>query len=219
MTSTGIIPTYQRFVNGVPVPSFSRRSFRPREKYLILLVFMTFGVVCFGAFFFLPEFRGASGTVNSVYNVYKHMQKAGPELLIPAPPHADDVSEIPWGGKVHRHGGVDHLDPHRDEDRAKLLAKIEEAEENGDRMRNQKVLERPDVVVPVVSVSAAMKTEKAPESVLEEIASQKQEKIVTIPPAPSNHYPDVNGGEDPDRSAKERRLKVKEVNIRKLFIY
>ncbi|XP_049836447.1 mannosyl-oligosaccharide alpha-1,2-mannosidase IA isoform X2 [Schistocerca gregaria] len=208
MTATGILPTYQRFVNGVPVPSFSRRSFRPREKYLILLVFMTFGVVCFGAFFYLPEFSRASGTVNSVY---KHMQKAGPELLIPAPPHADDVSELPGGGKIIRHGDLGQQDPHRSEDRAKLQAKIEEAEEQ-DKMRNQKVLERPDIFVePVVSVSAALKTNKPVENVIEENAAQKEQKIVTIPPAPSDRYPATFGGEDADPIARERRNKVKEM--------
>ncbi|XP_067010449.2 mannosyl-oligosaccharide 1,2-alpha-mannosidase IA [Anabrus simplex] len=215
MASTGIIPTYQRFVNGVPVPSFSRRSFRPREKYLILLVFFTLGVVCFGSFFFLPEFRGSSGTVNSVYNVYKHMQQAGPELLIPAPPHGDDVSEIPGGGKLIRHDVEGLPDPHKIEDRAKLLAKIEEAEEM-DRMRNRKVLERPIILAansPSVSVSAAVKTDKPVlEGVIEENnIPQGQERIVTIPPAPSDHYPETNGGEDPDPTARERRNKIKEM--------
>lgn len=169
---------------------------------------MTFGVVCFGAFFYLPEFSRASGTVNSVY---KHMQKAGPELLIPAPPHADDVSELPGGGKIIRHGDLGQQDPHRSEDRAKLQAKIEEAEEQ-DKMRNQKVLERPDIFVePVVSVSAAMKTNKPIENVIEENAAQKEEKIVTIPPAPSDRYPATFGGEDADPVARERRNKVKEM--------
>jgi hypothetical protein len=84
---SGILPSYQRFVSGVnPSQLFARRSFRLREKYLILLVVLTFGIVCFGAFFFLPEdFRG-HGSVNSVYRVYQQIQKAGPELLIPVPP-------------------------------------------------------------------------------------------------------------------------------------
>lgn len=100
ITTTGILPSYQRIVNGVPGQLFLRRSFRPREKYLILLVFLTFGVVCFGAFFFLPDFRNGTGgaAVNSVYRVYQHMQKAGPELLIPAPPHSKDNHIPGYGG-------------------------------------------------------------------------------------------------------------------------
>lgn len=124
-TASSILPSYQRFVNGVPVPLFSRRSFRPREKYLILLVFLTFVVVCFCTFFFLPDFRaGTSGAaVNSVYRVYEHMQKAGPELLIPAPPRLQGglkgfmghPNAVPFG-----HEGIDNQDVHLLEDKQKL---------------------------------------------------------------------------------------------------
>lgn len=124
-SSAGVLPSYQRFANGVPVPLFTRRSFRPREKYLILLVFLTFGVVCFGAFFFLPDFRTGSAAVNSVYRrVYQRMQQAGPELLLPVPPHASgDVKDshahvpnaIPPG-----HEDRDHQDVHLVEDKQKL---------------------------------------------------------------------------------------------------
>jgi mannosyl-oligosaccharide alpha-1,2-mannosidase len=125
-TSTGVLPSYQRFANGVPVPLFSRRSFRPREKYLILLVFLTFGIVCFGAFFFLPDFRTGGAAVNSVYRVYQHMQKAGPDLLLPVPPRAS--SEIKGsrsaGGHPNAvppgHEGSDHQDVHLVEDKQKL---------------------------------------------------------------------------------------------------
>ncbi|XP_012343448.1 mannosyl-oligosaccharide alpha-1,2-mannosidase IA-like [Apis florea] len=124
-TTSSILPSYQRFVNGVPVPLFSRRSFRPREKYLIMLVFLTFGVVCFGTFFFLPDFRPGTGgvAVNSVYRVYQHMQKAGPELLIPAPPRLQGgikgsighLNAVPPG-----HEGIDHQDVHILQDKQKL---------------------------------------------------------------------------------------------------
>lgn len=126
-TSTAVLPSYQRFANGVPVPLFSRRSFRPREKYLILLVFLTFGIVCFGAFFFLPDFRTGGAAVNSVYRVYQRMQKAGPDLLLPVPPRASgDVKDsrslvgahpnaVPQG-----HEDSDHQDVHLVEDKQKL---------------------------------------------------------------------------------------------------
>lgn len=124
-TSSSVLPSYQRFVNGVPVALFSRRSFRSREKYLILLVFLSFGVVCFGTFFFLPDFHSGTGgaAVNSVYRVYQHMQKAGPELLIPAPPR---MQLGPRGPVAHPnavppgHEGADHQDIHLLEDKQKL---------------------------------------------------------------------------------------------------
>nr|CAD7394139.1 unnamed protein product [Timema cristinae] len=219
MVSTGILPTYQRFVNGVPVPSFSRRSFRPREKYLILLVFLTFGVVCFGAFFFLPEFRSGSNTVNSVYNVYKHMQKAGPELLIPAPPHAEDISEIPGGVKLIRHDNLYQPDHHKIEDKAKLLAKIEEDVEM-DKMRNHKVLERPDIIGlnPALPNISEHKTDfpHFKGVGLEQVLPQRKAMLITVPPAPSDHNPITMGGEDSDPITRERRDKVKEEFMREV---
>jgi len=129
--STGVLPSYQRLANGVPVPLFSRRSFRPREKYLILLVFMTFGVVCFGAFFYLPDFRTGGAAVNSVYRVYQSMQKAGPELLLPVPPRASgDVKDSRSSAIGHPnavppgHEGSDHQDVHLVEDKQKLQVQI-----------------------------------------------------------------------------------------------
>jgi hypothetical protein len=80
----GLLPQYQRVNAGVPV-SMIRKSLRPREKCLILLVFATLGVVCFGAFFYLPDYgKVKPGPDRSVYyKVYQHVQKAGEELLMP----------------------------------------------------------------------------------------------------------------------------------------
>lgn len=219
MATTGILPSYQRFLNGAPVPTSTRRSFRPREKYLILLVFLTFGVVCFGAFFFLPEFRGA-GTVNSVYKVYRHMQKAGPELLIPAPPHGEEASES--SGKLSlaliRHNVESQQDPHRMEDRAKLLAKIEEEDR-----KNQKVLERPDIgdSINKPSESSSTKAEEPIKQMIENVVDMAElaQQIHTVPPLESDHYPVVFGGEDKDPTARIRRDKVKEVGLNHLIFY
>lgn len=217
MSATGgVLPTYQRFVNGVPVPQFSRKSFRPREKYLIVLVFLTFGLVCFGTFFFLPEFRGSNSTVDSVYKVYQHMQKAGPELLIPAPPYLNEQSDPQ---RLIRHDD-EKEDPHVIDDRNKLFAKIEQDAE-------LKVLERPNMEIGIKkepSSSTAAKEEKNMVIVEENDSGARQTveggplglpqvaPIVTVPPAIASHYPLVNGGEDKDPVAKERRNKIKEVS-------
>lgn len=210
--ATGILPSYQRFLNGAPVPTSTRRSFRPKEKYLIILVFLTFGIVCFGAFFFLPEFRGA-GTVNSVYKVYRHMQKAGPELLIPAPSHNEDASVST--GKLSlgllRHNVESQQDPHRLEDRARLQAKIEEEDR-----KNQKVLERPDIrdSINKGSESSSVKSEEGMKPMVENVVDMVElaPKINTIPPLESDHYPVIVGGEDKDPTTRFRRDKVKEVS-------
>ncbi|KAG5890306.1 hypothetical protein JTB14_017620 [Gonioctena quinquepunctata] len=199
MTTTGILPTYQRFVNGVPVP-FSRRSFRAREKYVIFLVFFTFGLVCFGTFFYLPEFRTV-GTAESVYKVYDQIKRAGPELLIPPPPHLEDSREAP---KLLRHEEDFREDPHLIGDRAKLRAKIEQDGE-------LKVLERPDMVVPKMTSTVKQKGK----SELDENRGAEDfgnSNIVTVPSAASQHHPLTRGGEDKDSTAIERRNKVKEVS-------
>lgn len=136
---TGILPSYQRFVNGVPVPSISRRSFRLREKYLIISVLLTFAIVWLGALFYLPEFKSSTSSVNdSVYNVYKRIQKAGPELLMPPPLQQNEVRDFPVVGIV-RHD-AEGEDPHIVEDRNRLKAKIDED-------MSMKVLERPQFEV------------------------------------------------------------------------
>lgn len=209
MSATGgILPTYQRFVNGVPVPQFSRKSFRPREKYLIVLVFLTFGLVCFGTFFFLPEFRGGNSTVDSVYKVYQHMQKAGPELLIPAPPYLHDQSD---SQRLIRHD-EEKIGPHVIDDRNKLFAKIEQDAE-------LKVLERPNMEigkVQQVSSSTASKVEQVinenKQSFDHSDFAAQVPPIVTVPPAQSDHYPLITGGADRSSDVKEKREKVKEVS-------
>ncbi|XP_026296272.1 uncharacterized protein LOC100576383 isoform X5 [Apis mellifera] len=200
-TTSSILPSYQRFVNGVPVPLFSRRSFRPREKYLIMLVFLTFGVVCFGTFFFLPDFRPGTGgvAVNSVYRVYQHMQKAGPELLIPAPPRLQGgikgsighLNAVPPG-----HEGIDHQDVHILQDKQKLQAKIDE------EYQQQKMLEKPEVIGEI-----HVRVTSSPSLVLH----RKNEVLETVPPAPASKLPLTVGGEDKDPIARERRDKVKEM--------
>lgn len=168
---TGILPSYQRFVNGVPVPSISRRSFRLREKYLIVSVLLTFGIVWLGALFYLPEFKSSNSVNDSVYNVYKRIQKAGPELLMPPPLAQNDVGDFP----VIAHHGEEGDDPHVVEDRNRLQAKIEED-------MGMKVLERPQYdVAPSVSSSRGMS--KPPVNAIEEPAAGNNAASKNVSPS------------------------------------
>jgi hypothetical protein len=65
--------------------------------------------------------------MNKVYRVYKGIQDVGRDLILPAPPILD-----PEAGDAEavlnpnlRHGVLDRPDPHKVEDKAKLLAQIE----------------------------------------------------------------------------------------------
>ncbi|XP_014679071.1 PREDICTED: mannosyl-oligosaccharide 1,2-alpha-mannosidase IB-like, partial [Priapulus caudatus] len=108
-----ILPTHQRYVNGVPIPQ-TRKTLRLREKYVVLMVFVTFVTVCFGAFFFLPELRG-------------RVQKDGPDLLLPK------RGAIPG---IISHDDADVADVHKIMDKANLNAKIE-FELARDKLRDQ----------------------------------------------------------------------------------
>ncbi|CAK1545897.1 unnamed protein product [Leptosia nina] len=203
---TGILPTYQRFVNGVPVPSISRRSFRLREKYLIISVLLTFGIVWLGALFYLPEFKSSNSVNDSVYNVYKRIQKAGPELLMPPPLAQNEVGDFPIVGIV-RHG-EEGDDPHVVEDRNRLRAKIDED-------MGMKVLERPQFDV-APSISSSRGPSKQPVDAIEEPnvggsakgVSPSGEKAVMG----SNKYvlPVMDSNTDPE--IRHKRETVKEVS-------
>lgn len=110
-----MLPTYTRVV-----PS-TRKSFHSREKCLIALIVASLCLLCFGGIFLLPDNFGSE----RVLKVYKQIQKAGPEIFIPAPPLAP-------------HGlNSKEDDPHLIGDREKLQAKIKE--ELGE------ILDRPEI--------------------------------------------------------------------------
>ncbi|CAB0033632.1 unnamed protein product [Trichogramma brassicae] len=86
-----ILPNYQRYFGANQSQYTQRRAFRTREKYLIILVLMTFSLVCFGAFFYLPEDMRPNSRL--VYrSVYQSMKKAGPELLMPVMPQIHNLN-------------------------------------------------------------------------------------------------------------------------------
>lgn len=193
--TTSIFPSYQRIASRIPL-AFSRRSFRSCEKYIILLVFVTFGLVCFATLFFLPEFRNSATRSESVYRVYDHFKRAAPELLIPPPP-LENSREIP---KLLRHEmDTQGEDPHLVGDREKFKAKIEQDSE-------LKVLERPDIGRFYRKTSTPSNQGKQ--------GHAYDFGIVTIPPAISDHYPLITNGEESDPVMRERRNKIKEVRMK-----
>ncbi|CAA9994051.1 unnamed protein product [Nesidiocoris tenuis] len=148
-------------------------------------------------------------TGNSVYSVYKQIQNAGPELLIPAPPRLDELKEIN-GQNIHfRHDVFEGVDPHKIEDKAKLFAKIEE-----DNERNQKVLERPEFETIRKSSSSSTKTAESQQHVYDPAAEHDDAaSIQTVPPSFAEKYPVTHDGEDPDPSVRAKRNKVVEVSL------
>ena len=85
--------------------------------------------------------------MNRVYQVYKGLQDAGRDILLPAPPLASHDGQE--GGHIpnHGHGQIDRPDPHKVEDRIKLLANIE-MDEDLIRLREKQIKEQQKQVLP-----------------------------------------------------------------------
>lgn len=202
-----MLPTYQRIGGSQPSnPLLSvRRSFRSSEKCLILLVLLTFGFVCFGGFFFLPDNFGA----DRVLKVYKQFQRAGPEIFIPPPPPAHGLLE---GDE----------DPHKLNDREKLQEKIrkelpddflEKPDLDADRTAGPEFDNALDSRPPAVAGpgGGGPPGVVAPPQILEE----PELKGSSSRRSPSGGFHTFNSsvGEDPDPAVREKRNKVKEMMI------
>lgn len=188
MASNTPLPTFQRYLNGAPLPSSNRRSFRPLEKYLMFLVLFTVGLVFFGAFFYLPEFKTSASQTGS--KIYEHIQKA-PELF-----QAPDDHHLVGG--IVRHD-FNQPDPHVLSDQERLRQKIFEDEQ-------KKVLERPNVNVNerASSSSSSINTIIPQESPIRPTALAKQDSNIVMLT--------ISDDEDPDRDIQQKRETVKKVS-------
>uniref|UniRef100_A0A182K4H5 Uncharacterized protein n=1 Tax=Anopheles christyi TaxID=43041 RepID=A0A182K4H5_9DIPT len=241
-----MLPTYQRVGSSsagtansgtVTNPLLGRRSFRSREKCLILLVLSSFGFVCFGGFFFLPD----NFSADRVLKAYKQFQRAGPEIFIPAPPPA--------------HGRTGEEDVHKQDDRVKLAEKIrkelpddflekpdtggvddhggggggEEPDGGGEEQQQQQsrdggsidepeqgnrllpgglgVVAGPAIEGPDGVVQPPQHGQEQEDGPLQDLTGDKREK----PRFPAGLLFNASVGEDPDRAVREKRNKVKEI--------
>ncbi len=197
MAASQVLPTYQRYVNGVPVPQ-TRKTLRLREKYIVLLVFVTFGTVCFGAFFFLPDLRERVGS--------DHVQG----VFVPQP--EDDGSKKPFFHSPNEDDGHGHRDKQKEE----LNLKIQDA------IRRNPDMVRPKTPLGNVSKSEHDKIKGIIEQEKDKLAKEKleaeekklkeeQQKALDEVKDHKGHQ-GGQGGEPSDEETKKRRDKVKEVN-------
>ncbi len=215
-----------------------------------MLVLATFVFVCIGSIFFLPDrlsssrgrvqpgetdgagagvaiigARGAEGedadrAGGKVYKVYKELREAGREFILPPPPL--DQLDNP----NVRHGVLDGPDPHRVDDRARLMAQVEmdSAVEELRRRQQQQVLQRPNL-----DPDKDNARKSSPSSSSSPSPPAKKKKKKPDPAFPSGprkppsgsavqekklSEPMVQGGDDPDPEMKQRRNKVAEVSWR-----
>lgn len=192
-----LLPTYRRYVNGVPQP-IGRKSLRLREKYIILLVFVTFGTVCFGAFFFLPDLRDRVAMIE----VRRQLQNAGNEMFVPGVNH------------MNQHGDVDI---HKVDDQRRLGGKIaEELEKQKSLEELSKKLNLPTEDTLKVKNEIELEKEKLKENEkIKEMEMKKEEDKKLIENVHKEHEggSGTRGGEPAEPDVKEKRDKIKEVTL------
>lgn len=209
-------------MGGSPVLAIS--GFRPKEKYLIFLVLATFLFVCFAAVFFLPDklVDDKRGNVNKVYRVYKGLQDAGRDFILPAPPIAtavpmgkvgtgkDPESVLELNPNV-RHGEHGEVDRHKIEDKSRLLAQIELDEQIKAlrQKQQQRVLPKPNLLKPNDPVDKKDMEDSSNSIVESNPVDNGRIKSQNTIDTHKNEGPLIVGGKDP--SADEKRSHVKGV--------
>ncbi|KAL3883745.1 hypothetical protein ACJMK2_029979 [Sinanodonta woodiana] len=197
----GVLPNYQRYVNGVPVPQ-GRRTLRFREKYIIVLVFLSFSAVCFGAFFFLPDLRDR---VN-MSEMKRQIQNAGNEIFVPR--------AIGSAG-ILKHDPDEFVDMHHIEDRANIRKKIEidwEREKMLEALGKKVNMSKDDASKVKSNIEEDKK--KILEQKKEQEEKERQEKdkkAVEVVKMEHEGVEGGRGGEPSDPDVKTKRDKVKEM--------
>lgn len=85
-----ILPTHTRFQN----PPVYRSGLRLREKYVLMLIFVAFLLMCFGAFFYVPELKDRT----YLDDAYRRFVGAGGEIF-PLKPPKTPIVKLPGKNK------------------------------------------------------------------------------------------------------------------------
>jgi len=185
------------------MPPNSRGMCRTREKQLFILALGTICFLCFGSIWFLPEKQGPGGKVKVVR---EKLQQQVENLILPPPPE-DLQGDININPNI-RHGVIDKPDPHRAEEKAQLDAQIELDEEIKRIRKNQEqqVLAKPNFDKQKEGVKSSS---SSPEALDKKFA--KPDKKSDSDVQTNNDAPKIQGGEDSDATAKQRRDHVKQM--------
>jgi len=176
-----------------------RGGLRSKEKQIIILILAVFSCIWIGAVFFLPDRNSEGGKVRIVNDFRKNVQEAAEGIILPPPPADSVVNANP----NIRHGVIDKPDPHKVAELENLNAQIELDEEIERIRQNQakQVLAKPN-----------LDREKAPERSSEKsFQSNDLAKPQQKPVQETAGSPLINGGEDKDSTARERRDYVKKM--------
>ena len=203
-------PAVKRLVEFI-LPSNTRGLCRSKEKQIFLLALGTISFLCFGSIWFLPgSSTGKANKVEAVQQLIVDQAKNVENLILPPPP--GDIGGDPNNINPNiRHGVLDKPDHHREEEKALLDAQIELDDEIKKIRQNQEhqVLAKPNNF----DVKAAEKkaSSSLPQALDNEFAKPGKKPAETIGDS-GDSSPLIQGGEDDDEVARQRRDHVKGVS-------
>lgn len=185
-----VLPTHHKF-HTIPV---NRSGLRLREKYVLVLIFTAFLLLCFGTFFFVPDLRDRT----YLEDAYKRFVGVGGDIFPIKAPKTPvvKVAEEPYS-KSGRNGGIDPSEP-------------------------KEILDRtPEKTTMKVSLSHKElidKIRKEKEKFIQERKAQAEEekraeidKLVNSSTVDETGAKGISGGEPLDKITKERRDFIKKM--------
>ena len=194
-------PAVKRLVEFI-LPSNTRGLCRSKEKQIFLLALGTISFLCFGSIWFLPgSSSGKTNKVEAVRNAIIEQAENVGNIIRPPPP--GDILGDPNNPK----GVLDK--PHKVEEKAFLDAQIELDDEIKKIRKNQEqqVLAKPNNIDPKVEKKPSS---SLPQALDDEFAKPGKKPAENI--GDSGDSPLIQGGEDEDEVARQRRDHVKGVS-------
>lgn len=185
-----VLPTHHKF-HTIPV---NRSGLRLREKYVLVLIFTAFLLLCFGTFFFVPDLRDRT----YLEDAYKRFVGVGGDIFPIKAPKTPvvKVAEEPIS-KSGRNGGIDPSEP------KEILDKTPEKTTMKVSLSHKELIE---------------KIRKEKEKFIQERKSQAEEekrakidKLVNSSTVDETGAKGISGGEPLDKIAKERRDFIKKM--------
>ncbi|XP_067051480.1 mannosyl-oligosaccharide 1,2-alpha-mannosidase IA-like [Acropora muricata] len=185
-----VLPTHHKF-HTIPV---NRSGLRLREKYVLVLIFTAFLLLCFGTFFFVPDLRDRT----YLEDAYKRFVGVGGDIFPIKAPKTPvvKVAEEP-NSKSGRNGGIDPSEP------MEILDRTPEKTTMKVSLSHKELIE---------------KIRKEKEKFIQERKAQAEEetrakidKLVNSSTVDETGAKGISGGEPLDKIAKERRDFIKKM--------
>ncbi|XP_068755290.1 mannosyl-oligosaccharide 1,2-alpha-mannosidase IB-like [Montipora capricornis] len=185
-----ILPTHQKF-HSIPV---NRSGLRLREKYVLMLIFIAFLLLCFGAFFFVPDLRDRT----YLEDAYKRFVSGGDIFPIKVPKTAlVKIEEVSSQQPLNRKELTDSNEADSDVDVAPVKSTVKTSLNHKELI--EKIKEEKDKFIQ--EKKSQMEAEKQAEI----------DKLVNSSKVDDTGAKGITGGEPSDKITLERRNFIKKM--------